>query len=220
MKQVVIENPVINSPFEEPARHFRFSEDGITDELVESRRISAYFVPIASPKKKGAQAQLSFDTESWEQKMASALEEMDEVMCYAKNHNLGFAIPYTINGEERNYHPDFIAQIKSPSRPSSSSARVREPLSSPPPPAGDSTISPSPLAGEGRGEGEINLIIEVTGESKKDKAAKVSTARTLWVPAVNNHGGFGQWFFWEINDPWDAMNTIRSHLQSLKNKDL
>jgi len=66
MKQVVIENPVINSPFEEPARHFRFSEDGITDEIVESRRISAYFIPIASPKKKSAQAQLSFDTE-WTQ---------------------------------------------------------------------------------------------------------------------------------------------------------
>ena len=66
MKQVVIENPVINSPFEEPARHFRFSEEGITSKIVESRRISAYFIPIASPKKKSAQAQLSFDTE-WTQ---------------------------------------------------------------------------------------------------------------------------------------------------------
>src|SRR4030042_3767744 len=66
MKQGVIENPVINSPFEEPARHFRFSEEGITNKIVESRRISAYFVPITSPKKKGAQAQLSFDTE-WTQ---------------------------------------------------------------------------------------------------------------------------------------------------------
>ncbi len=66
MKQVVIENPVINSPFEEPARHFSFSEDGITDEIVESRRISAYFIPIAAPKKKSKQAQLSFDTE-WTQ---------------------------------------------------------------------------------------------------------------------------------------------------------
>ncbi|WP_424318878.1 hypothetical protein [Candidatus Methylomirabilis sp.] len=39
---------------------------------------------------------------------------------------------------------------------------------------------PSPFQGEGRGEGdEINLIIEVTGEKKKDKAAKVATARSL-----------------------------------------
>ena len=61
MREVVIENPVINSPFEEPARHFRFGDEGITDEIVEARRVSSYFIPIARPKKKGKQ--LVFDTE-------------------------------------------------------------------------------------------------------------------------------------------------------------
>ena len=56
----------------------------------------------------------------------------------------------------------------------------------------------------------LNLIVEVTGEKKKDKEAKVATARTLWVPAVNNHGGFGRWAFIEIADPWNAANTIRA----------
>src|SRR5688572_21982716 len=56
MKQVVIENPILNAPFEEPKRHFRFADDNsITDEIVEERRKSSYFVPIASPKKKGKQ---------------------------------------------------------------------------------------------------------------------------------------------------------------------
>ena len=36
--QVVIENPILNSPFDEPTRHFRFDDDGITDEIVEGRR--------------------------------------------------------------------------------------------------------------------------------------------------------------------------------------
>jgi len=117
------------------------------------------------------------DTESWEQKMAQALEEMDEVVCYVKNHNLGFTIPYTFEGEDRNYMPDFIVCVND----------GKEDLS--------------------------KLIIEVTGEKKKDKAAKVSTARNLWVPAVNNHGGFGRWAFLEIADPWDAKNTIRSLLK-------
>ena len=62
MTQVVIENPVLNSPFKEPKRHFRFTEDGITDEITEERRISQYFVPIPRPKKKSAK-QLSFETE-------------------------------------------------------------------------------------------------------------------------------------------------------------
>lgn len=60
--QVVIENPIINSPFEEPKRHFRFSDDGITNEIVETRRASSYFVPIARPRRRGGQVQLSFDT--------------------------------------------------------------------------------------------------------------------------------------------------------------
>jgi type III restriction enzyme len=61
MPQAVIENPVLNSPYEEPKRHFYFDEDGITDKVVESRRLSSYFVPIAKPKKKGKQLEL--DTE-------------------------------------------------------------------------------------------------------------------------------------------------------------
>ena len=52
MSQVVIENPIINSPFDEPTRHFRFSDEGITNEIVDGRRTSSYFVPIAKPKKK------------------------------------------------------------------------------------------------------------------------------------------------------------------------
>ena len=118
------------------------------------------------------------DTDSWEQKMAEALEDMDEVVRYVKNHNLSFTIPYTLNGEERQYHPDFIAHVD-----------------------------------DGHGKDNLlNLIVEVTGEKKKDKAAKVATARTLWVPAVNNHGAFGRWGFIEIADPWDAQNTIRASI--------
>jgi type III restriction enzyme len=83
-------------------------------------------------------------------------------------------IPYTINGEEHNYVPDFIVRLD------------------------DGHRRDNPL----------NMIAEVSGEARKDKAAKVSTARDLWVEAVNNRGGFGRWGFIEISDPWDARNTI------------
>ena len=122
------------------------------------------------------------DTDSWEQKMAQALEELGAekvLISYAKNHNLQFFIPYTLSGEEHNYIPDFIARLDD---------------------------------GHGRDD-PLNLIIEVTGERDKDKAAKVSTARDLWVPAVNNHGGFGRWAFIEIADPWDAKNTISAYIR-------
>lgn len=118
------------------------------------------------------------DTESWEQKMTQALEEMNEVVCYVKNQGLEFTIPYTIEGEEKKYYPDYIVHVK------------------------DST-------------GEIlNLILEVTGEKRKEKASKVAAARNLWVPAINNHGSFGKWAFIEISDPWDAKNTLRAYLRN------
>ena len=56
----------------------------------------------------------------------------------------------------------------------------------------------------------LNLILEVTGEKKKEKASKTATASTLWVPAVNNGGAFGRWAFLEIPDPWDAESLIRA----------
>jgi type III restriction enzyme len=58
--------------------------------------------------------------------------------------------------------------------------------------------------------------LECTGEKKKDKEAKVATAKTLWTPAVNNHGEFGRWAFLEIRDPWDAKNTIYAALPGKK----
>ncbi len=124
------------------------------------------------------------DTGSWEQKLAQSLEDdMEEVISYVKNHNLGFTIPYTFNGEEKNYVPDFIIRLK---------------LS----------------------DGEIlNLIIEVTGQKKKEKEAKSATARDFWVPAVNNHGGFGKWAFLEILDPWNTKTEIKKLLDKLDKAD-
>ncbi|MDP2320078.1 MAG: DEAD/DEAH box helicase family protein [Acidobacteriota bacterium] len=110
------------------------------------------------------------DTGSWEQKMAQVLEELDEVECYVKNQGLNFTIPYMLNGDQKQYFPDFLVRCKS----------------------------------------GLNLIVEVSGEARRDKAAKVAAARTLLVPAINNHGGFGFWAFVEVTDPWDAQGTIRA----------
>jgi type III restriction enzyme len=58
----------------------------------------------------------------------------------------------------------------------------------------------------------LQLIVEVTGEKKKDKEAKVDTARNLWVPAVNNSGAFGRWDFIELREVDTAKVMIRQHL--------
>ncbi|NNM88562.1 MAG: hypothetical protein HKL95_08595 [Phycisphaerae bacterium] len=118
------------------------------------------------------------DTDSWEQKLAQTLEDMEEVICYVKNQRLGFQIPYCLDGAQHNYEPDFIVRLD-----------------------------------DGHGPGDpLNLIIEVTGDSDRKKAAKVSTARTLWVPAVNNAGQWGRWALLEVQDPWRAKQEIREYV--------
>ncbi len=58
----------------------------------------------------------------------------------------------------------------------------------------------------------LTLVLEVTGEAKKEKQAKVAAAEHLWTVAVNNWGGLGRWAFLEVTDPWDAANLIRAKL--------
>lgn len=120
------------------------------------------------------------DTRDWEQKLAQSLESMDEVDAYVKNDHLGFTIPYTHDGQPKNYVPDYVIRWQTPDG------------------------------------GTVNLIVEVSGEAREDKAAKVSAARNLWVPAVNNHGGFGRWRFVEVTDPWDAKNILRAAMADLQ----
>ena len=55
----------------------------------------------------------------------------------------------------------------------------------------------------------LTLVLEVSGEARKDKQAKVAAAEHLWIPAVYNWGGAGRWAFLEVTDPWDAGSLIR-----------
>src|SRR5712692_7146514 len=59
---VIIDDPVLNSPFEEPSKHFRFTEEGITNEILEKRRTSSYFIPVPRARNRRRE-QLSFETE-------------------------------------------------------------------------------------------------------------------------------------------------------------
>jgi type III restriction enzyme len=53
---------------------------------------------------------------------------------------------------------------------------------------------------DGRGTTDLlNLILEVSGQKKKEKAAKVETTKMMWVPGVNNLGTFGRWAVLEID---------------------
>jgi hypothetical protein len=72
------------------------------------------------------------DTGSWEQKLA---QELDEITSYVKNQGLNFTIPYTLNGDERQYYPDCLARVGSDLtlviEVSGEAAKTRQPRSLP-----------------------------------------------------------------------------------------
>ncbi|MDI6771103.1 MAG: DEAD/DEAH box helicase family protein [bacterium] len=56
------------------------------------------------------------DTERWEQSAAFYLDTDPHVVAFAKNFNLGFAIPYTHNGNAKEYLPDFLIRLRNGDR--------------------------------------------------------------------------------------------------------
>ncbi|MGH8906224.1 MAG: BPTD_3080 family restriction endonuclease [Egibacteraceae bacterium] len=119
---------------------------------------------------------------TWERVVAQALEALPEVAAYVKNDHLGFAIPYALGGQTRQYLPDFLVRLRD------------------------------------RGDGEAcTLIVEVSGGRKPPGITqeKAAAARTLWLPAVNNHGGFGRWSYCEITDPTQARSVLSRAIDAL-----
>lgn len=62
----------------------------------------------------------------------------------------------------------------------------------------------------------LYLIIEVSGQNLEDKKIKVDTATKLWIPAVNNYGGFGRWEFIEVKDPWNSKNQLQEFIAKIR----
>ena len=53
------------------------------------------------------------DTKKWEQTAAYYLDKNPNVLAFAKNAGLGFAIPYMHNGQMHDYLPDFLVRLQS-----------------------------------------------------------------------------------------------------------
>jgi type III restriction enzyme len=138
--------------------------------------------PVYATREKCPVSHIVCDTGSWEQKMAQALEELPEVFSYVKNDRQRPG--FTIKYTVHGEEHDYYPDFVA----RVDDGRMRDPSD------------------------YLNLIVEVTGEMRPEKEAKVATAQRLWVPAVNNHGGFGRWMFVEITDPWRAKSSLRTAL--------
>ncbi len=89
MSDTTIENPVLNAPYDEPTRHFRFGDEGITNEIVVGRRPSAYFVPIAPiAYVQQLPADKIKDRSQLEKLINYSERHREEIPCYALRHAL------------------------------------------------------------------------------------------------------------------------------------
>jgi type III restriction enzyme len=62
MSNAFFERPILNSPYQEPAQHWAFNEEGMpTGELIPKRRSAEFFTPIPKSKKKRQTSQMNLD---------------------------------------------------------------------------------------------------------------------------------------------------------------
>lgn len=67
------------------------------------------------------------------------------------------------------------------------------------------------------GDVERYLLVEISGGQKSPgpTTTKAHTARNSWVPAVNNHGGFGRWGYVEFRSNEDLLGQTKDAIQDL-----
>ena len=67
-------------------------------------------------------------------------------------------------------------------------------------------------------EDPLNLILETKGYRKGDAQLKAETMKTMWVPGVNNLGGYGRWAFAEFTDIFEIENSFAALVEKVANQ--
>ncbi len=79
-----------------------------------TRHVFGHTAKKTFPTKKSHVNLVVADTDTWEQVAAKTLEKLPAVESYVKNAFLGFSIPYTQAGKERQYVPDYLIRLRTP----------------------------------------------------------------------------------------------------------
>lgn len=91
-----LSNPILNSPFDPPERHFELGERGPTGEIKEGRRRSESFIPVPRPSKgSGEQQALDFDPTGERLEQNSLINDIRVEVERWRLHNWNGVTPYT-----------------------------------------------------------------------------------------------------------------------------
>ncbi len=96
MADADLSNPILNSPFDPPERHFELGERGPTGEIKEGRRRSESFIPVPRPTKgSGKQQALDFDVTGERLEQNSLINDVRVEVERWRVNNWNGVTPYT-----------------------------------------------------------------------------------------------------------------------------
>ena len=126
--RTTILNPILNSPFDPPERHFELGPHGPTGTILEGRRPSESFIPVPVTKKnKNAEQQaLDFDSTGERREVNSLINDIrrDQIIALLTQHHgrlhaieraFGVSRRQFRRWAEERYHLD-IAQYRDPAQ--------------------------------------------------------------------------------------------------------
>lgn len=195
MQQVVTENPVINSPYAEPTRHFRFTTDGITDEIVEERTadygrdagVQAWRFPqVPTITKRWLRECVRCKDDTFPQLLLPILRPYDTVR----------STRYVDFDTTRPVYPTRPDPCRVSHVAADTESRERETAQA----ADEMEEVVAYMKNQGLG---FTIPYTVGGDERRylpDFVVRV------------NDGGFGRRAFLEVSDPWDVKQTIRAKL--------
>lgn len=87
-----MKNPIINSPYFEPTSHFNADERGISDEILEFRRPSSFYIPVPRTRKKDRQSDTNLAEGAFSEEMQQENELINNVRAKIKDwRNAGYS---------------------------------------------------------------------------------------------------------------------------------
>ena len=60
----------------------------------------------------------------------------------------------------------------------------------------------------------LHLVVEIKGQRGEDDKEKARVLRERWIPAVNNHGGYGRWAAAEFTDPFEMESDLERAIEA------
>ncbi len=231
MANQFFEKPILNSPYEHPARHWELDHGQPTQQIVEKRRPAEYITPLPKPKKRKGQAEqtslllddtqgLSTQAQEYQKTAAIINAVRQEVGKWRAlpNPNTWRVTPETARLLQYWRHHKFsgvrpfFCQVEAVETVIWLT-EVAPQLGKGVPRVIDLSATPFFLSGSGYVEGTL-FPWTMSDFSLMDAKEKKTTMDIYWVPGVNNLKQYGRWAFAEFTDVFQMQHDFAKKVEA------